>query len=1010
MSPTRACSAANDGRPALPPKRASSFAGLLSKILPSHRPEQGGTRRPKDATGDTDSAYHDLKINPNELRDWNVARDRPARVVAAAAAAEESSPRRGHSWSPRKGDSKFVEDLAPNTAQRLAPNVPDRHPPPRPVTAPSTSLLKSDSMTQAEISELLKAKEKSRRQRRSLKASGDWLGPQGADPYTGEFPVLSPTDTLSSDTTTLSTRDRLAGLMRQKEEAKLAYQQVKLLEEEEKERAKREKEHAKLNKIERAKDELRREQSLVKWSQHKRHWSSAAEPNLSPIAQSMDSLALGNGPEEITVIPNYSRPSPSPAGARTVVTGPLEPLSSENKQLRKHEHRFDPSTDTIIHNTSVNLPPPRLPFTAPAVPPPTLPLDNEQSDLVRSKSEKHFLWRRRRRTIGPGELVREPAAGAGISTSVTEGRLVSSSLVHLPTTTNHFADLAIPDHRLHLMSPDPVGKHDNPSSPSVGYPSISPTRKRQGVLDGTQILTPTTDTQSHRAESHLPSQGTSVATVTSSQSKLKGLMKPPSIPRKLAPSRLVSAPANETHKLLTSIHDSLNRTDKDPSGETLGSQSEHLPVDIQGRISPEWAGNVLHHMDSRIELVKRESASIHTTITTGSDPAQPSQHDDTPSQLQVPNGQPDSVADTNGGLVTPTSPKGQPPHCVESTPATYERTIPSRPTTPPNGSQRLVHAQKTAETDTVSDRPVTPDQDRTPKAHHPSTPGSCRTPRQTVHEKSRDSLEEAGQGTVTPPPRYVDFTEGSAPAVRTPEKEPKYKSTSPIRNLQGKFRRARPRQSPYEHTEAMVQDAARIAMQRSRAKEVMNRSPIRASRLPGPIDKPPPLPQKKEKKGQQHPDHDGSANAGTGVLSRLKSFGRGQQQRGKEKDTQSQNQNQNQNQNQKKQSDDAKQKTKTNGVSSEKRKPPADGADANAFMVMGHGFIMVYMVLLGLACAWWTVARPAFDQTSDLWKRRRGQRSSWEDVSVFAAAAALCAVGAVATWFVLTGVGWVLGV
>jgi hypothetical protein len=134
---------------------------------------------------------------------------------------------------------------------------------------------------------MLKTKEDTRRRRRSLKESGDWLGVQGADPYSGQFDVLTPTDTLSTETTSPTTQKRLAGLSQKKKTAKIAYEHAKLEEEIEKEKVIVGKERSKLGRMERAKDKLRQQQhEFAIWNQHKRQWSSAAEPNLSPVPRS----------------------------------------------------------------------------------------------------------------------------------------------------------------------------------------------------------------------------------------------------------------------------------------------------------------------------------------------------------------------------------------------------------------------------------------------------------------------------------------------------------------------------------------------------------------------------------------------------------------------------------------------------------------------------------------------------------------------------------------------------
>lgn len=207
--------------PKSPRKRAASVAGFLRKILPSNRPEQGGTLR-ESQNNSGDSGYIDLGLNPEELTQWNIAQDLTPPVH-----------RRAVSLSPTKPRA------------------------------------------------LLHSKEQARQQRRELKASGDYLPVTGFNPWTGGWDVVTPTDTISSDMTSLSTKENIARLRQRVLNAKLAFDS-------EKKRRESNKAQAKLEKIEKLKEDLRQDQPM-KWRQHRGQWSSAAEPKLSPIAQSLNS-------------------------------------------------------------------------------------------------------------------------------------------------------------------------------------------------------------------------------------------------------------------------------------------------------------------------------------------------------------------------------------------------------------------------------------------------------------------------------------------------------------------------------------------------------------------------------------------------------------------------------------------------------------------------------------------------------------------------------------------------
>lgn len=277
----------------------------MNKILPGKRPEKGGTARFHDNTGDTEAAYTDLGINPNELTQWNLAQDKPFRPEAPESSAPHTKSNHRHqnrSLSMPRGRYKRGEVLSPAPQISLrAPSLdlpgPSEIPRCNPVPQPETQQKNKNMrhMTREEVSKMLKGKEDTRRHRRSMKESGDWLGVQGADPYSGEYAVLTPTDTVSTDTTPASAKERLKDIHQKKMNAELAYDQAKLDEEAERVQVSVEKERSKLAKMERAKEHLRRQQrELATWTQHKRTWSSAAEPDLSPITQSVNSLNVAN--------------------------------------------------------------------------------------------------------------------------------------------------------------------------------------------------------------------------------------------------------------------------------------------------------------------------------------------------------------------------------------------------------------------------------------------------------------------------------------------------------------------------------------------------------------------------------------------------------------------------------------------------------------------------------------------------------------------------------------------
>lgn len=236
---------------------SGSLAGLFSRLLPSNRPEQGSTLRDDDHNSG-ESAYLDLGIKPEELTQWNVA----------------------EGLSPRRRAELMMQSHVRTGSLRLKKLRGDKSP-------PEKTDQKIGSLTATQAQALLDSKEKTRRERRELKASGDFLPVAGYDPLTGDWDALTPTDTLSSDSTRPSVDEKMSALTQNVRDAKKAYNRAKDKESSERERVKLEKAQAKLAKIERRKNELKAHDGAVKWSRHGRHWSSAIEPSLSPIAQSL---------------------------------------------------------------------------------------------------------------------------------------------------------------------------------------------------------------------------------------------------------------------------------------------------------------------------------------------------------------------------------------------------------------------------------------------------------------------------------------------------------------------------------------------------------------------------------------------------------------------------------------------------------------------------------------------------------------------------------------------------
>lgn len=141
-------------------------------------------------------------------------------------------------------------------------------------------------------------------ERRLLKESGDYLGVQGINPESGELDVLTPS---TSSSATWALDQKLASFQRTQRKpvdarrgaAVLTQQDSKILLEREKERFARK---------DREKEAIRKAQRKVQWKRNRQQWSSAQEPNLSPIAQS--SATMSNHGKKLPSLRLRSCPDP----------------------------------------------------------------------------------------------------------------------------------------------------------------------------------------------------------------------------------------------------------------------------------------------------------------------------------------------------------------------------------------------------------------------------------------------------------------------------------------------------------------------------------------------------------------------------------------------------------------------------------------------------------------------------------------------------------------------------
>ncbi|KAI0459630.1 hypothetical protein F5B21DRAFT_525061 [Xylaria acuta] len=921
-------------RSGLPPrKRPTSLSGFFSKILPSNRPEQGGTTRIHDMTGETDSAYGDLGMNPNELTEWNLAQDRSPGPQPPGASTQ-SQHHKDQSWSMQRGRTRLRDDIgelaqAPHRTPSFEPARPPKPPelpglqPPRHAHRERLRLT-----TREEIHNALRAKEDTRKHRRSLKESGDWLGVQGADPYSGEFAVLTPTSTLSSETTPPHIRKRLVELSRRQKFAKLAYDQAKCEEETEREKARLQKGQSKLEKIEGAKEELRQQQELPTWIQHKRRWSSAAEPDLSPIPQSLRSCRIKTNSDEVAAIPirNFSRPSKSSGGSGAI--DQLRPVdifnNSENTEPSKNDHRRSPSTDTIVHKSLTNMDFPDTSIKTTKILYPSAFSDADDSPTKEQRTEKHFLWRRRRRVTDPGKLAKRSGSLMTHSSAGKTGEsFVSDFSVEPPLpvpqleSRDHLSDQLIPDSHLHLMpytgrmarmgnSLDPMKREPflvTATRPALG--SHSETRNNSALKVATNLLD-CREPKINPTEGVLHDNG---AIAISYQSRLKGSTKPTPIHPSIIPllsssaqARLVQPQASQIQKY--GAGQTQNHVDIDLPGHTQGTRNLRQSITREGLRAAFLEDYISDHMTESHERDPRGFASTSTTTITGFGPELQPPLEETPSHMEPWK---DRGGITIGNDESPTQPSPQIYERELSNASTtdeeWETTAtPSRPTTLRRSSQSPVLAHETPVTDTASIDLATSETDSTPPAQH-------------------HKINEA----VIPHHLRVNGDKS-----------------------------VRQRREPYEHREAMIQDAARIAIQRSLAKEAITTRSRTPSHTPSP---------ERSSGGDGRKPNIRVINVGTLI----------------EQDAT---------------------RRRPRDITATTRGENTKPGHVVAFV----SFVtLVGMITLGLVCAAWSVVKPVFDTRSQLWRRRRRGEKTWEDDSVIVVAgvflvlAALVIAGVVRT-------------
>ncbi|KAH8172853.1 hypothetical protein LIA77_07108 [Sarocladium implicatum] len=361
-------------------QRTGSISSWVKTMLPSHRPERGGTARKRGYWEQSDTP--DLSVprarkrfsdshqsvssdagHPDRLTRWNTAKDVSqsdtdampplTRAVSAGHARETSrGSQRQWNWLPqefrRKARAAEIQEApgGPETSAALSLDV------------PVEAISEIDATGRAEQSlmkaqELMDTKKKARCNRRSLKESGDYLGVQGINPDTGELDIITPTDSDGSSIT-FDKEEKLQALRERLKQAREVTEQTAVQTACEAQEIIRELESESRHSTNR--EAIKRLHKAVKWRRQTKQWSSAQEPNLSPIAQSRRSTlpASPKSPQPDTPIRITSSPAPLIDLGSPEIMGVA--LGSTSNSLREIPSRRSSASTVDSRGTVVRTP------------------------------------------------------------------------------------------------------------------------------------------------------------------------------------------------------------------------------------------------------------------------------------------------------------------------------------------------------------------------------------------------------------------------------------------------------------------------------------------------------------------------------------------------------------------------------------------------------------------------------------------------------------------------------
>ncbi|KAJ3521420.1 hypothetical protein NM208_g13296 [Fusarium decemcellulare] len=252
----------------LPQPHLQNWRGITERHYPSRRSDTGGSDR--IMSWNTPKNLSDTQPDPVSLTIPKIRTDRLP-----------SKGGRKWSWTPLDSlDSLRIGKLRNKGLRGVSATKKE-------TTASEVDGIWTQSSTQvSRLRKLLADKKKARQERRSLKESGDYLGVQGHNPQTGVPDIVSNSDSAES-TLDADVERRLNGLKKILTNAQSAAARDQAENEILKIRAQQETERLQHRKLANQKPT-----ASVRWRRKTHQWSSAQEPELSPIAQSQRSGSL----------------------------------------------------------------------------------------------------------------------------------------------------------------------------------------------------------------------------------------------------------------------------------------------------------------------------------------------------------------------------------------------------------------------------------------------------------------------------------------------------------------------------------------------------------------------------------------------------------------------------------------------------------------------------------------------------------------------------------------------